>query len=145
VLAIPPPEGTINATFAPGDILYFTTLTSLYRVPIVFALPGDFDINGEINGADYTFWKSSFGARSGAPLHADGNGNGTVDAADYVVWRKNLSMTIGGNGEAGTAVPEASSFELVAILVVVICVCRVILLPRQQGASNKGAVVLCTD
>ena len=81
------PELAINASFAPGDILYMTTLSSLYRVPITFGHPGDYNGDGVITEADYTFWKTSFGTRRGIALHADGNGNGIVDAADYVVWR----------------------------------------------------------
>ena len=45
---------------------------------------GDYNGDGFANNADYSEWKSQFGALGGS---ADGNGNGVVDAADYTIWR----------------------------------------------------------
>jgi hypothetical protein len=67
-------------------------------------LAGDYDGNGKVEQADYTFWKSNFGATAGIGLQADGNGNGSVDAADYTVWRDNLGAMLPGAGSAAVAV-----------------------------------------
>ncbi len=55
-------------------------------------LPGDYDLSGAVDQADYAVWKQSFG-QTGQGLAADGNGDNVVDAADYSVWRDNLGST----------------------------------------------------
>jgi hypothetical protein len=54
---------------------------------------GDYNEDRIVDEADYAFWKSHYGATSGAGLTADGNGNGVADAADYIIWRKHLGET----------------------------------------------------
>lgn len=77
------------------------TLTIQYFVPN--SLPGDYDLNGTVNAADYTVWKSSFGATSGLGLLADGTGDGQVTLSDYVVWRDNLGATNGNSTSVASA------------------------------------------
>jgi hypothetical protein len=94
---------------APGT--YFARVTGaddtiqLYELSlsIAAALPGDFNSDGVVNGADYVVWRKSgmsqaefntwranFGAMAGGvTLAGDFNSDGVVNAADYVVWRKN--------------------------------------------------------
>jgi hypothetical protein len=75
---------------------------------------GDYNEDRVVDQADFAFWKSHFGATSGAGLAADGNGNGVVDTADYTIWRDNLGatsappvMTSGGGSTApGLSVTE---------------------------------------
>ncbi|HEY3391617.1 MAG TPA: hypothetical protein VGK58_02840 [Lacipirellulaceae bacterium] len=52
---------------------------------------GDYDVDGDIDAADYALWRTSYGQSVQYPGNgADGNNNGVVDAADYVVWRNRL-------------------------------------------------------
>jgi hypothetical protein len=53
------------------------------------AQPGDYNLDGSVDEADYTAWRSTFG--STIELAADANDDQVVNAADYVVWRKNQS------------------------------------------------------
>jgi hypothetical protein len=79
-------------------------------------LVGDYDIDGDVDNADYSRWRATFGNSVGVPGNlADGNKNGVVDAADYVVWRDNLgaSLFTGVSPGLGSAVvPEPSTFVL---------------------------------
>jgi hypothetical protein len=72
---------------------------------------GDYNIDGSVNGSDFTSWRSSFGnSVSPAGNLADGNRNGVVDAADYVVWRDNLGSSISTGAGVGVGlVPEPAS------------------------------------
>jgi len=62
-------------------------------------LPGDYDLNGVVDAADYSEWRTAFGSTN--PI-VDGNRDGVVDAADYVIWRRNLEAGSGSLAE----VPE---------------------------------------
>ena len=49
------------------------------------ATPGDYDLDGDVDAADYDAWSAQYGATGFAS--ADGNFDGVVNAADYAVWR----------------------------------------------------------
>jgi hypothetical protein len=70
---------------------------------------GDYDVDGDVDDADYDFWKANFGATAGAGLAADGNGNGVVDAADFTVWRDNLGVGTGSGAGGGTEFVEQTN------------------------------------
>ncbi len=54
-------------------------------------VPGDYDVDGDVDAEDYVEWKSQFGEEKPlAKQGADGNGDGVVNTADYAVWRENL-------------------------------------------------------
>ncbi len=89
--------------------LYIAYLSSgeVYRIATDQLLAGDYDADGDVDGDDYTAWRSSFGT---ANALADGNHNGVVYAADYVVWRKNLGASVHSalGATVGVAVPEST-------------------------------------
>jgi hypothetical protein len=49
------------------------------------AAVGDFNLDGNVDAADYTVWRDTKG--STADLRADANGDGSVDQADYDLWK----------------------------------------------------------
>ncbi|MFO0789330.1 MAG: PEP-CTERM sorting domain-containing protein [Pirellulales bacterium] len=75
---------------------------------------GDYDIDGDIDAADFTRWRQTFGtAVTPAGNGADGNRNGVVDAADYVIWRNAVGAgPAAGAGLAGLVVPEPAVVSL---------------------------------
>ncbi|MEX2093481.1 MAG: M64 family metallopeptidase [Pirellulales bacterium] len=73
-------------------------------------LAGDYNLNGEVDAADYSVWKSSFG--SSGQLAADGNDDGFVNAADYTVWRNNVGVGTGGANAANVPIPEPTAAGL---------------------------------
>jgi autotransporter-associated beta strand protein len=58
-------------------------------------LHGDYNHDQQVNAADYTVWRDTFG-QGGPSLAADGNGDGTVNQADYDLWNSGFGATMGG-------------------------------------------------
>lgn len=52
---------------------------------------GDFNADGNVNGADLAVWRASYG--SSEQLAADGSSNGLVDGTDFLIWQRNLGQT----------------------------------------------------
>jgi autotransporter-associated beta strand protein len=74
------------------------------------AHPGDFDSDGDVDGADFVAWQTNFPTTSGATLaQGDADGDGDVDGADFVVWQTNFPFT---PGPGASPVPEPVGFVL---------------------------------
>jgi hypothetical protein len=68
------------------------TWLSVTRNPVA----GDFDGDGDVDGADFVAWQTNFPKASGATLEqGDADGDGDVDGADFVVWQTNFPHTAG--------------------------------------------------
>lgn len=80
-------------------------------------VPGDYNANGIVDGADYVVWRKNQGLLTGGtPSKGDGNGDGAVDNADYQFWRARFGNTSGaGAGMSSGAVPEPASALLVGL------------------------------
>jgi len=76
----------------PGFVPILMTAAE-FDAPTIVLIPGDFNGDGEVTGADYVVWAATFG-NDGSPgkedLRADGNGDGVVTGADYVIWAANF-------------------------------------------------------
>ena len=70
------------------DVIYEVAGTTDLQVTAP-QLPGDFNGDGAVSGADYVVWANTFG-NDGSPgkedLRADANGDGVVTGSDYVIW-----------------------------------------------------------
>jgi autotransporter-associated beta strand protein len=72
--------------------------------------PGDFDSDGDVDGADFVAWQTNFPKPSGAVLaEGDADGDGDVDGADFVVWQTNFPFT---PGPGAAPVPEPGAIVL---------------------------------
>jgi arylsulfatase A-like enzyme len=58
-------------------------------------LPGDFNVDGTVDAADYVLWRFEVRQTSVAQRAADSNGDGIVDDSDYQIWRRNFGRTSG--------------------------------------------------
>jgi hypothetical protein len=76
-------------------------------------VPGDYDGDRIVNGADLAVWAGAFG-QSGSGLPADGDEDDDVDGADFLIWQRHL-----GTGpiaiKAFAATPEPSAAMLVCL------------------------------
>jgi len=82
-------------------------------------IPGDFNLDGLVDTADYTIWRDTQGD-TGEGLAADGSGptpgvpDGVVDEFDYAIWKSNFGATA-FNYETGVGVPEPATAALVLL------------------------------
>ena len=78
----------------------------------VRALPGDYNLDGSVDAADYTIWRDSL---NGQGLIADGDFDGDVDADDRAVWTSNfgnLPSTVQAISTSIAEVPEPTTLVL---------------------------------
>jgi hypothetical protein len=76
------------------------------RLTVQFTVPGDFDGDDDVDGADFVSWQTNFPKTTGATLaQGDADGDGDVDGADFVVWQTNFPYP-----PSTTTVPEPSTW-----------------------------------
>jgi hypothetical protein len=74
---------------------------------------GDFDGDGDVDGADFVAWQTNFPKASDATLaQGDADADGDVDGADFVVWQTNFPFT---PSPGASAVPEPQSIALLSL------------------------------
>jgi hypothetical protein len=84
--------------------------------------PGDFDSDGDVDGADFVAWQTNFPKPSGATLaQGDADNDGDVDGADFVVWQTNFPFT---PAPGASPVPEPAGFAIGAVALATGCVVR---------------------
>jgi len=81
-------------------------------------VPGDYNLNGVVDAADYVVWRHTLGD-IGDGLVADSNENSMIDNEDLDEWRENfghagLSSGAGSGSVVVGAVPEPTKFLLLA-------------------------------
>jgi hypothetical protein len=91
---------TVNYDLANGDV-FLNNFQSA-------AIAGDFDLDGDVDGADFLAWQRGFGITGTATVaQGDADGNHSVDGADLAIWRQNFGS--GASVAAASAVPEPSA------------------------------------
>lgn len=104
---IPYENGTNGLDFFTSEFADVEARPSLQ----IFTTPGDYNLDGAVDTADYLAWKAAYGVQ-GFSL-ADGNRDGVVDAADYTFWRDRVAE----DAESSTLVPEpATSLMILAAM-----------------------------
>ena len=72
-------------------------------------IPGDFNNDSFVDGADLAKWKLDFGQGAGS----DANNDGRTDGSDFLIWQRNYSPAPAV--ETAAAVPEPSSLAIVLV------------------------------
>ena len=82
-----------------------------YERQLIPVLPGDYNLDGKVNAADYTVWRNKSGMGVPAFSEPDGDGDGDVDRDDYNVWKSQYGETVpqGQGAGAGTMVNQQSA------------------------------------
>jgi T5SS/PEP-CTERM-associated repeat protein len=94
--------------------------------------PGDFDADGDVDGADFVIWQTNFPAASGHYLGTgDADADGDVDGADFVAWQTHFP-TPAAPGFA--AVPEPAGWFLGLISAAVLTLTR----RASEGESRRA-------
>jgi hypothetical protein len=108
--------GTLNAAslaLTPADASQFTLGVVGKNLVLTVGgssfIPGDFNKDGSVNGADLTKWKGDFGANA----NSDADNDGDSDGNDFLTWQRNFGQT--SAAPTAAAVPEPSSLALVAL------------------------------
>jgi hypothetical protein len=80
--------------------------------PLTLSPVGDFDGDGEVDGADLDIWQGAFGLTAAA----DADGDGDSDGSDFLLWQQNVGAGAASAPAAG-AVPEPGAAILMALSV----------------------------
>lgn len=91
------------------------------------SIPGDFNGDRVVNGADLTRWKAAFGKDA----TADANNDGVSDGRDFLVWQRNFSLT--GATPTAHTIPEAAGVVLAGSALAGLGLCR--------RFKSRGAIV----
>lgn len=109
--------GTFTTSIVSGDV-YLN-----YSV----GLSGDFDGDGDVDGADFVVWQTNFPMASGAsPGTGDADGDEDVDGADFAAWQDGFP-----SGAGASPVPEPQAALLLGIG-------GLFALLRRWGKESKG-------
>jgi hypothetical protein len=80
--------------------------------PVGPALPGDYNLDGGVDAADYVMWRKMFGLTVPQYEGADGNGDTMIDDGDHAVWTEHFGEPSPGSG--GEAAADSQSAALAA-------------------------------
>ncbi|MBN1853830.1 MAG: serpin family protein [Pirellulales bacterium] len=92
-------------------------------------IPGDFDLDGDVDHQDFLAWQEGFGTLPGEeiPGNGDADGDGDVDGNDFLMWQIQFS-----NPSTATGVPEPNSLFLGLVFVAIWITSRI---PRLSHAG----------
>ena len=109
------PNGPAGFTYALSNNTSNTSI-DLQVTAIVVGVPGDYNNNGVVDGADYVVWRKGV---QPLPNEVAGVTPGSTTPEDYDAWRARFGNTSGsgaGNGLAGNqAVPEPATLVLLML------------------------------
>jgi hypothetical protein len=98
---------------------------------------GDFDGDGDVDGADFLTWQRNVGA-TGQPLSAgDANGDGNITGADLAIWRSQFGPAAVA---AAAAVPEPAACLLAATALLAAIACRKVPDPPPSKGGARGGI-----
>lgn len=84
---------------------------------LVEGIPGDFNTDGEVDGADLTLWRANIRAAGAVRRQGDADGDRDVDGADFLAWQRTRGTNVAAPPRTSGAspVPEPESAALLAL------------------------------
>jgi hypothetical protein len=70
-----------------------TVGTSEFSAPSLATLPGDFNLDGSVDGGDFITWQRNNGKTNAKYWEGDADFDGDVDGADEAIWQANYGHT----------------------------------------------------
>jgi hypothetical protein len=106
---------TTNGTFTSVNQANFELLLAS-DLELPDGVPGDYDGDGDVDGADFLAWQRQLGATASPPgSGADGDESGSVDGGDLDIWKSNFGApAVAAQRVSGAVVPEPAAFALAA-------------------------------
>jgi hypothetical protein len=103
----------LSGTLADGTEFQFdlnsSRFNALANLKVVLVLPGDFNVDGMVDTADYTTWRDALGDDVEHGSGADGDFDGRITLADYKIWKDGFEATSGSGSVQHLPVPEPSA------------------------------------
>jgi probable HAF family extracellular repeat protein len=80
------------------------------------SIPGDYNLNGVVDAADYTIWRDTLGSTTDLRANGDDTGGSAsvIDQADYAFWQSHFGNS-GSGSKAITAVPEPGTLLMLLL------------------------------
>jgi hypothetical protein len=101
-------EGRIDEVAVYGTALSDATILTHYKAATMN--PGDFDQDGDVDGADFIAWQTNYPTGSSATLgQGDSDYDGDVDGADFAAWQGSFPV---GPAPGVSPIPEPASIIL---------------------------------
>jgi hypothetical protein len=103
--------GDVEGVGTPGVVVYQAFV----------GVPGDYNGNGVVDAADYTFWRDRLGQNVTLPNSNPADIDGVVTQAEYTYWKSRFGATSGSGAGGGSAalgaatVPEPASWMLAVL------------------------------
>jgi hypothetical protein len=85
------------------------SISLLVDAPVI---PGDFNLDGYVDGSDLAQWQDDYGANG----HSDADGDGDSDGRDLLIWQQHHGESIYGPLAAVAAVPEPTAVVLLTVM-----------------------------
>jgi rhamnogalacturonan endolyase len=83
---------------------------NIYTVSANPTIPGDFDLDGNVDEVDLGIWQQTYGmTQAQGYLPGDANGDGRVNGRDFTIWQRNF-----GQSQGSLAASTATSSALAA-------------------------------
>jgi hypothetical protein len=89
--------------------------TNDVRITATELVPGDYNRDAVVDGADYLVWRRTLGSTTA--LAADGDGNNVVDSGDYDVWRAHYGQVASTGGGKASAAPVPEPGGLIFLVI----------------------------
>jgi hypothetical protein len=110
---------------------------NMYLYHLTAAKGGDFDLDGDVDGADFVAWQSNFPKATGATwAQGDADRDGDVDGADFVIWQTNFPLS---PAPSAAPVPEPDAAWLAMIALPLLLSLPTLAWRTRRSAARRSA------